>query len=96
MVRGGSAYIITNKNHTVLYTGVTAELYYRILEHREKQHPNSFSARYNLFKLVRHEDFTRIEEAIAREKQIKAGSRKGKITLIESLNPEWRDLFDDL
>lgn len=87
-------YIITNKNNTVLYTGVTSNLVERVFQHKNKTFPNSFSAKYNCNKLVYYEEFQSINEAIIREKQIKGGSRKKKIQLIESLNPNWEDLFD--
>jgi putative endonuclease len=96
MVKGGSVYIITNKHHSVLYTGVTSDLISRIIQHREKFYSASFSARYNCDKLVYYENFHSIEEAIAREKQIKAGSRAKKIKLIESMNSGWRDLWEDI
>lgn len=96
MQRGGYVYIITNNNNTTLYTGVTSNLKDRIWEHKEKKHPNSFSAKYNLYKLVYYEGFNSIEEAIGREKQIKNGSRKKKIALIESYNPDWKNLIDSL
>jgi len=86
-------YILTNKYHTVLYTGVTSDLYFRVLEHREKVYPG-FTAKYNVHKLVYYEQFGDIYEAIAREKQIKAGSRQKKIDLINSVNPTWEDLWD--
>lgn len=89
-------YIATNKNNTVLYTGVTNNLERRMEEHKFKMSPRSFSARYNINKLVWYENYTDIGEAIAREKQIKAGSRKRKIQLIEDLNPEWKDLYESL
>lgn len=86
-------YILTNKHHTVLYTGVTSDLYHRVLEHREKVYPG-FTAKYNVHKLVYYEQFGDVNEAIGREKQIKAGSRKKKIDLINSVNPNWDDLWD--
>ena len=89
-------YIATNKNNTVLYTGVTNNLERRREEHKNKMNPKSFIARYNINKLVWYENYTDIVEAIAREKQIKAGSRKRKIKLIEGVNPEWIDLYEDL
>lgn len=89
-------YIVTNKNHTVLYTGVTSALRKRILKHQNKFYPKFFTARYNAHILVWHEVFFDIGEAIAREKQLKAGSRQKKIDLINACNPEWRDLFEDL
>ena len=96
MKRGGYVYIMTNKNRTTLYTGVTSDLPKRIWEHRSHVHPKSFTARYNLELLVYYEGFQRIEEAIAREKQIKAGSRKKKEELINGLNPKWKDLYQDI
>ena len=87
---------MTNKNNTTLYTGVTSNLSVRVWEHKHKTHPKSFTAKYNLNKLVYYETFHSIEEAIAREKQIKAGSRKKKEKLIDALNPHWLDLYDQL
>lgn len=72
-------YIITNFHNTVLYTGVTADLRARIFDHKTKTYNNSFTAKYNCDKLVWYESFSRIEEAIEREKQIKAGNRRKKI-----------------
>ena len=89
-------YIATNKNNKVLYTGVTNNLIRRMEEHKSKLHLKSFTARYNINKLVWYENYTDIEEAITREKQLKAGSRKKKIMLIEELNPEWKDLYEEL
>ncbi len=96
MKYGGCVYIITNQYNTVLYTGVTAELRARILEHTTKFYPKSFTAKYNCNKIVWYETFRRIEEAIEREKQIKAGSRKAKEKLINGINPTWKDLWDDI
>jgi len=96
MKKGGCIYIMTNERHTTLYVGVTSELYNRVVEHKEKKYPKSFTARYNLDKLVYFEIFHSIEEAIAREKQIKGGSRKAKEKLIQSMNPDWKDLFEEV
>ena len=96
MEYGGCVYIITNKNNTVLYTGVTSDLITRITQHKEKLYKDSFTAKYNCDKLVYYQFYSRIEEAIGREKQIKAGNRVSKIKLIEANNPDWIDLFDDL
>jgi putative endonuclease len=96
MIKGGSVYIMTNRHHTVLYTGVTSDLFARICEHRERLYPKSFTARYNLDKLVYYENFHLIEEAIEREKQIKKTARIKKELLISSMNPEWKDLFDSI
>ena len=88
-------YIVTNKYHTVLYTGVTGNLQKRIYEHKEKL-VEGFTKRYHITKLVYYEVYDEVYRAIAREKQIKAGSRQKKIALIESLNKEWRDLYEEL
>ena len=93
-MRRGYVYILTNKNHTTLYVGVTSELFNRTMKHRDKFYPPSFSARYNLYKLVYYESFDTMIAAIAREKQLKAGSRKQKMALINKYNPEWKDLFE--
>ena len=94
MVKGGAVYIMTNKNNTVLYTGVSSNLKIRVYQHKTKHFPKSFTAKYNINKLVYFYSFLRIEEAIAREKAIKGGSREAKIKLINSMNPEWKDLVD--
>ncbi|RTZ02120.1 GIY-YIG nuclease family protein [Flavobacterium sp. RSP49] len=95
-MKPGFIYIITNKYQTVVYTGVTSNLPQRILEHKGKRYPNSFSARYNVDVLVYYEQFQWIEDAITREKQIKAGSRDAKNALICSINPTWKDLFEEI
>ncbi len=87
---------MTNKGNTTLYIGVTSNLKVRVWEHKNKVHSNSFTSRYNICKLVYFESFTTIEEAIAREKQLKAGNRVNKLLLINSINPKWFDLFDGL
>ena len=88
-------YILTNKANTVLYTGITGNLEKRVAEQREKVSRNSFTARYNIYKLVYYEETKDVLCAIEREKQIKAGSRKKKIELISGKNPEWKDLLDE-
>jgi len=95
-MKPGFVYIITNKYQTVVYTGVTSNLPQRILDHKEKRNPNSFSARYNLNMIVYYEQFQWIEDAISREKQIKGGSRAAKNNLIRSTNPTWNDLYDEI
>ncbi len=87
-----AVYILTNAWNSVLYTGVTADLERRLAEHRSGIHPNAFSTRYRLTKLVYFETTPDIRVAIAREKQIKAGPRRRKIELIETVNPDWKDL----
>ena len=89
-------YIMTNENNTTLYTGVTGNLLARIDQHKRKINQKSFSARYNINKLVYYEVFDDSYDAITREKQIKAGSRQKKIDLVNSMNPEWKDLFPGL
>ncbi|HEV8079858.1 MAG TPA: GIY-YIG nuclease family protein [Chitinophagaceae bacterium] len=93
---GGCVYIITNQYNKVLYTGVTADLRARIWEHKTQFYPKSFTAKYNCNKIVWFETFHRIEEAIEREKQIKGGSRNSKNILIQSMNPTWKDLWEDI
>jgi putative endonuclease len=93
MEKIGYVYILTNRIHSVLYTGVTSDLGIRITQHRSGYFKDSFSSRYNVNKLVYYEVFDGIEDAIAREKQIKAGSRKKKIDLINRMNPGWKDLL---
>ena len=96
MIHGGCVYIMTNKHHTTLYIGVTSNLLSRISEHREGVYPKSFTARYNLHKLVYYESFSSITEAIDREKQLKGGSRQKKIDLINAMNQTWKDLYEDI
>jgi putative endonuclease len=87
---------MTNCNNSVLYTGVTSDIKGRINQHKTKKHSNSFSSRYNTGKLVFYECFESIVQAIKREKQIKGGSRKKKIDLINTMNPSWEDLSETL
>lgn len=82
-------------NHTVLYTGVTSDLVNRVIQHKNKQ-VKGFTARYNVVKLVYYEEVGDPEFAIKREKQIKAGSRQKKIDLINSINSDWKDLFEEI
>jgi putative endonuclease len=96
MLKKGYTYILTNKNHTVLYTGVTSNLPKRMEEHRTGKYKSSFSHRYNVVLLVYIEEYNSIVDAIAREKQIKAGSRQKKLDLINGINPEWKDLSLEL
>jgi len=88
-------YIMTNKAGTVLYTGVSGDLPARVHQHKLKV-IDGFTKRYNLTMLAYYECSDSAEAAIAREKQIKAGSRAKKLALINALNPEWRDLSEDL
>lgn len=96
MKYGGCIYIMTNQYNTTLYVGVTSDLRSRVWQHRTHFYDISFTKKYNLSKLVYYENFSRIEEAIAREKQLKGGSRAKKIALINTLNSDWRDLYEDI
>ncbi|MFZ1038145.1 MAG: GIY-YIG nuclease family protein [Smithella sp.] len=86
-------YIMTNKNHSVLYTGVTNDLKRRVYEHKNKL-AEGFTKKYNVNKLVFYEIYNDINEAITREKQIKDYSRAKKIKLVEEVNNKWNDLYD--
>jgi len=85
-------YIITNVNHRVLYTGVTNNLVRRMKEHKEKIHPKSFTAKYNVNKLVYYDYTDDVSEAISWEKEVKLMKRADKITLIEEQNLFWEEL----
>ena len=95
-MKRGFVYIVTNKYNTTLYIGVTSNLPKRISEHIEKRYEHSFTARYNLNKLVYYEQFQMIGDAMAREKQLKSGSRAAKNLLIQNINPLWDDLFGEI
>jgi putative endonuclease len=88
-------YIMSNKNNTVLYTGVTNDLRRRVYEHKDKM-IEGFTKKYHITKLVYYEILRDAETAIAREKQIKGGSRQKKVGLIERINPQWKDLYEEL
>jgi putative endonuclease len=88
-------YMMTNKNNTVIYTGVTNNLKRRVYEHKEKM-LEGFTKKYNATKLVYFEVTNDINSAIQKEKQLKAGSRQKKIDLINSLNSGWKDLYDEI
>lgn len=91
----GIVYILTNKHHTTLYTGVTRNLQRRLAEH--KLHINQgFTAKYNIDTLLYYELFDRLDDAIHREKQLKKYHRDWKEQLINSFNPVWKDLADDI
>ena len=91
----GYVYLLTNKYNTTIYTGVSSELISRISKHKAHSY-KGFSSKYNVEKLVYYKWFESISAAIAEEKRIKAGSRKKKIDLINSINPDWKDLYNDL
>lgn len=88
-------YVMTNEYNTTLYTGVTNNLQRRVNEHKNGEGA-IFTKKYKVIKLVYYETSNDIRAAIAREKQIKGGSRQKKIELIMSLNPNWNDLYDEL
>jgi predicted GIY-YIG superfamily endonuclease len=94
-MKNPAVYIMASKRNGTIYTGVTSNLSRRAWEHREGLMPG-FSARYGCKLLVWFESHESMESAIAREKQIKAGSRKKKLALIEAGNPAWRDLYEEL
>ena len=89
-------YILTNRSNEVLYTGMTNDLERRVYEHKKHIDPKAFTTRYNVDQLVYFESYSDPQYAIEREKQIKSWNRKRKIQLIENLNPQWLDLYDDL
>jgi len=95
MSRQPAVYILTNKRNGTLYTGVTSSLVQRVWQHKNKV-MDGFSARYDLTRLVYFEIFDDMYSAITREKQLKAGSRRRKLQLIESKNPLWKDLYDEI
>lgn len=94
-MRQPAVYILANKRNGTLYTGVTANLVQRVSQHKDGTLPG-FSTRYGCKRLVYYELFDDMVTAIEREKQIKAGSRRKKLLLIETTNPQWNDLYDDL
>ena len=88
-------YIMTNISNSVLYTGVTNDLYRRVVEHKAGK-GGKFTSKYKITKLVYYECGEDVYAAIEREKQIKGGSRQKKIDLINDINPMWQDLFEEL
>ena len=93
--RNPAVYIMANKQNGTLYTGVTSNLIKRVYEHKNTAAPG-FTEKYGCKLLVFYEIYENMLDAIAREKQIKAGSRKKKLAMIEKMNPEWCDLYHDL
>jgi len=88
-------YILFNKKNGTLYTGITSNIKKRLYQHKNKIH-EGFTSKYEVIKLGYYEVFNDIKAAIEREKQIKGGSRQKKLILIESFNPEWKDLSMEL
>jgi putative endonuclease len=90
-----AVYIIANKRNGTIYIGVTSALWERVATHKEKSIPG-FTSKYEVSKLVWYEHHHFIEDAIMREKQIKKWNRAWKLRLIEAMNPEWKDLHDEI
>ena len=89
-------YILSNPTNVTIYTGVTNDLIRRVYEHKNHLDPTSFTAKYNVNKLVYYDMCGDVNAAIAREKQIKSWNRKRKNQLIDEMNPEWKDLYPEL
>ena len=89
-------YILSNPTNVTIYTGVTNDLIRRVYEHKNHLDPTSFTAKYNVNKLVYYDMCGDVNAAIAREKQIKSWNRKRKNKLIDEMNPEWKDLYPEL
>jgi len=96
MKKGGYVYVMTNKYRTTLYIGVTSDLPSRVLKHRQHFYTESFTARYNLTYCIFYEYFFSIQEAINREKELKKWRREKKNQLINTINPNWEDLWVDI
>ena len=95
MSRQYYVYLMTNKNNRVLYTGIPNDLKRRVYEHKEKL-VNGFTKKYNVSKLIYFEMFEDPKNAILREKKIRAGSRQKKIDLVNSMNKDWHDLYEEI
>ena len=89
-------YILSNNHKNVIYTGITNDLVRRVYEHKNHLDKRSFTSRYNVENLVYFEVTTNVESAIEREKQIKGWSRKRKNKLIETKNPNWKDIYEEI
>ena len=89
-------YILANKTNVAVYTGITNDLIRRVFEHKHHMVPDSFTAKYSIDKLVYYEQTSDVLSAIEREKQIKSWKRKKKNELVETMNPQWLDLFDQI
>ena len=95
MEKFGYVYIMTNKNKTTLYIGVTNDLIRRVQEHKKHSIKNSFSHKYNLEYCIYYEEFSYFDIAIKREKELKKWNRKKKEDLINKINPEWKELINE-
>ncbi|MBQ6878150.1 MAG: GIY-YIG nuclease family protein [Oscillospiraceae bacterium] len=87
-------YILSNKTNVAIYTGVTNDLVRRVYEHKNDLNKNSFCSKYGIHKLVYYEVIDDVKSAISREKQIKGWKRAKKNDLVESMNPDWKELYD--
>ena len=96
MDKNGFVYIMSSPNRTTLYVGTTSNLTGRVWKHRNKFYPDSFSAKYNCVMLVYYNSCGNMLNAIAEEKRLKGGSRKQKEDLINTMNPKWKDLWDEI
>ena len=96
MAKGGTVYILTNRSRRSLYVGVTSDLGSRLREHIEGRYPTSFTNRYKIKQLVFYRSFSTIEQAIDFEKYVKVKKRNWKDDLVESFNPEWKVLNDEV
>ena len=94
MEKGGCVYMMSNSYNTVVYVGVTSDLVSRVIQHKEKMYPKSFTAKYNCSKLVYYNCYHTIEEAKAEELRIKGGNRARKNEMINSMNESWSDLLE--
>ena len=89
-------YILASATNYTVYIGVTSDLIRRVYEHREHLNPDSFTSKYGVHKLVYFEQTNDVKSALEREKQLKGWRRSKKNALIESMNPEWKDLYPEL
>jgi putative endonuclease len=95
LAKNPCVYLMANRQNGAVYTGVTSDLPQRVWQHREGA-VEGFTKRYGCKLLVWYEQHATMEAAIVREKQVKGGSRKRKLALIEGMNPTWRDLFEEI
>ena len=96
MPNAGYVYILASERNGTLYVGVTNDLVLRVQEHRQERNPDSFTARYDVKRLVYYEHHDDIRDAIKREKRLKGWKRQWKLELIEGVNLHWRDLYPDI
>ena len=89
-------YILSNNTHTTIYIGVTSNLIQRVYEHKNKLDPKSFTAKYDVHRLVYYESTSDVKAALEREKQLKGWNRARKNKLVESMNPKWEDLYESI